>query len=328
MKIISKIIKVTTVLFFILGLSSCDDDDNNNVIEIEANIAELTQADNELSLFVSALSKVNLTTEFEETAEFTVLAPSNTAFTAYLSKYGYTDISEVPDEELRQVLLNHVISGRYTSSSLSSESNGYLKTRATIGPNNTEISIFYSAISGVSFNGGSSIGGAAVDQADIVATNGIIHKVDAVIELPTVMTFVLADARFSSLANALTTLTPNTDFTEILSRTDGENEDDINPPFTIFAPVNSAFDTITTPTEESELKAVLQYHLVSEASLTTTDLQNGTLATLNGDVTIDTSGPTVKGARNTEATAIIDTDIQAVNGVLHAIEDILFPPVN
>ena len=328
MKIISKAFKVVTILTLTFGIYSCDDDDNENVIEVEANIAELAQADNDLSSFVSALSEANLVAEFEGSTEFTVLAPSNAAFTAFLTENGWDNVGEVPEEVLRQVLLNHVIAGRYSSSALSAQSSGYLTTESTAGPNDNKISIYYNAISGVSFNGGSNNGGAAVDQADILATNGIIHKVDAVIELPTVVTFASADANFSTLVSALTTLTPSTDFVEILSRTETGNVDTIDPAFTIFAPVNSAFEAITVPTDETELTAILQYHVVSGANVTSSELQNGTVATLNGDVTIDTNGPTVTGSGNAEATTIIATDVQAVNGVIHGIEDVLLPPVN
>ena len=328
MKIISRTFKLVAILTLTLGIYSCDDDDNENIIEVEANIAELAQADNDLSSFVSALTEANLVTEFEGNMEYTVLAPSNSAFTAFLAANNWNNASEVPDELLRQVLLNHVIAGRHPSSALSALSNGYLTTESTAGPNDNKISIYYNAISGVSFNGGSNNGGAAVDQADIFATNGIIHKVDAVIQLPTVVTFASADANFSTLVSALTTLTPSTDFVEILSRTEIENLDTIDPPFTIFAPVNSAFEAITIPADEAELTAILQYHVVSGFNVTSSELQNGNIATLNGEVTIDTNGPTITGSENTEATAIMATDIQAVNGVIHAIEDVLIPPVN
>ncbi|RZT00357.1 fasciclin domain-containing protein [Aquimarina brevivitae] len=325
MKFILKPLKVFLVLTLFFGMYACDDDDNDNVIEIEASISALVQADNNLGALADALFEANLISEFEGTTEYTLLAPTNQAFTAFLLDNGWDNVSEIPDETLRKILLNHVIPGTYPASELNSQTTGYLTTASNAGPNNTNVSTFFNALSGVSFNGGSSNGGATVDEADIVATNGIIHIVDAVIQLPDVTTFAAADPEFSTLVSALTDSTPSTDFIGILSRDEGEYVDGINPPFTVFAPINSGFDAITLPTEEGEVAAILQTHVVTNANLTSATLTNGTVTTLNGDVTIDTTGPTLEGAGNTSATAILTTDIQATNGVIHVIEEVLLP---
>ncbi len=47
-------------------------------------------------------------------------------------------------------------------------------------------------------------GSVMVTGVDNEFTNGVVHTVDAVIALPTVVTFATADPRFSSLVAALT----------------------------------------------------------------------------------------------------------------------------
>ncbi|MCO4822017.1 MAG: fasciclin domain-containing protein, partial [Flavobacteriaceae bacterium] len=182
------------------------------------------------------------------------------------------------------------------------------------------------------FNGISS-----VFQADVIGTNGIIHAVDAVIALPTVVTFAAADPNFTTLVSALTELTPGTDFAEILSRTEGSNADGINPDYTVFAPTNNAFDALIEDLggvpDETTLTNVLLYHVVSEANVTSdmlaigdtvvTPLANGTftisLPSSNGNIADITDG---SGASDI---GIIAVDVQASNGVIHVLNKVMLP---
>ena len=61
------------------------------------------------------------------------------------------------------------------------------------------LSMYIDTTSGVKINGIST-----VTKTDINASNGVIHKVDKVIGLPTVVTHALANPNFSSLVTALT----------------------------------------------------------------------------------------------------------------------------
>ena len=74
------------------------------------------------------------------------------------------------------------------------------------------MSIYINTDNGVTFNGVSS-----VTSADVVASNGIVHIVDAVIGLPSVVTFALADPNFSSLVQALTAYDYPQSFVGLLS---------------------------------------------------------------------------------------------------------------
>ena len=74
------------------------------------------------------------------------------------------------------------------------------------------MSIYVDTSNGVRFNGVSS-----VSAADILAVNGVIHKVDAVIGLPNIVTFATADPNFSTLVSALTRSDLTTDFVGVLS---------------------------------------------------------------------------------------------------------------
>jgi uncharacterized surface protein with fasciclin (FAS1) repeats len=255
---------------------------------------------------------------------FTVLAPDNAAFDAFLDG---ADLGGVNTAVLSRILLNHVLSGATSSTDLTGLGAGYTNSSVT-GPNDNPMSLYFNTSEGVTFNGISS-----VTEADIVGTNGIIHAVDAVIDLPTVVTFAAADPNFSTLVTALTELTPGTDFVSILSRTEGNNADGINPEFTVFAPTNDAFDALAEIPGETVLTQVLLHHVVGEANIASGDLMMGAnvAPTLQGDnitITLPGTGGNIAdvtdGAGNTDI-GIIAVDVQADNGVIHVLNKVMLP---
>lgn len=281
------------------------------------------------SSLVAALGAAdgNLVSVLSGDGPFTVLAPDNDAFATFLNGAA---LSDVPTDALANILLNHVLSGAVASTDLVTAESGYTNTLAT-GPNANNLSLYYNTSNGVMFNGVSS-----VTTADIVASNGIIHAIDTVIDIPTVVTFALADPNFSTLVSTLTTLTPATDFASILSRTMGGNGDSIDPPFTVFAPTNDAFAALASVPDEPVLTQVLLHHVIGGANVTSGDLnQNGdTVApTLQGqNLTITLPGTNgnianvTDGAGNSDI-GIIAVDVQAGNGVIHVINKVAIPAI-
>ncbi len=258
---------------------------------------------------------------------FTVLAPDNDAFATFLDG---ADLGGINTAFLSRVLLNHVVDGSLgavSSTDLGALGNGYVNS-STTGPGDNLLSLYFNTDSGVQFNGVST-----VTTADIVGSNGIIHAVDAVIGLPTVVTFAAADPNFSTLVTALTELTPGTDFVSILSRTEGGNLDGIDPDFTVFAPTNDAFADLDAIPGETVLTSVLLHHVVGGANVTSGDLMMGAnvATTLQGDditITLPGTGNNIAdvtdGAGNTDI-GIINVDVQADNGVIHVLNKVMLP---
>lgn len=261
---------------------------------------------------------------------FTVLAPDNDAFTTFLDG---TPLGSVDTVVLAQILLNHVIIGNgITADALVAAGAGYDNTAAT-GPNGNAMSIYFNATDGVTFNGISS-----VFQADVVGTNGVIHAVDAVIDIPSVVTFAVADPMFDTLQSALTELTPGTDFAEILGRNSGNNADGINPNYTVFAPTNDAFDALIEELggvpDEVTLTSVLLYHVASEANVASGDLNAGANPVMpllmNSSFTINVPGTGSNIADITDGSGatdigIIYVDVQAGNGIIHVLNKVMLP---
>lgn len=306
--------KMSRILFLILlavaGLTiSCSDDDDEPAMPQD--IASIAASDPQFSTLVAALTKANLVGVLQGNGPFTVFAPTNAAFTALLSDLGASSLDDLSAEALTPILLNHVVSGSFESGDLTT---GYIKTANASGPDDTAIDLYVEVGSGVKINKT-----VTVTTADIAASNGVIHVIDKVI-LPTDVVDIAANnPNFTSLVGALTAASG--DLVMVL-KGDG--------PFTVFAPVNSAFDAIagvTSGLTEDELADILKYHVVAGANVLSTDLTDGmVVTTLSGTFTVNINGSAVTITDETGATAnVVATDVQGTNGVVHVIDKVLLP---
>ena len=318
--------KILPILFLSLFIISCDDDnDDNGVCCAGSSIVDLASQTESLSTLVSALQVTGLDATLSTPGAFTVLAPTNDAFDAFLTSINAASLEDIPVDVLTNVLLNHVIIGEVQSSSLT---NGYASTQATSSASNTNMSIYINTDNGVTFNGVSS-----VTTADVVASNGVVHIVDAVIGLPTVVTFAVADPNFGILVQALTRPDLTQSFVGLLSIPAGSAPS----PFTVFAPVNSAFEDLLIELgisdlgdiDEPTLSSVLSYHVVVGANQLSTNLSDGMeFTTAGGGALLFNFGDNGEGIltdNNGRTSNIIAVDVQADNGIIHAIDTVVLP---
>ena len=324
MNISLKLYKLSLVLFMSFSFISCDVDDNESYSPPPlSTITEFAASNSDLSNLAAALSAAdgNLLSLLNG-GNYTVLAPNNWAFEVWLGNNGYTSIDEVPTDILKNILLNHVISGTVRSSDLAATGSGYTSTNAT----NTDgdfLSMYFSTNNGVVFNGVTT-----VLNPDIAASNGVVHVVDLLIELPTVVTFATTNPGFETLVTALTRDDLSEDFVSILSTTTEP------APFTVFAPTNEAFSSLFSELgveslndiDTATLESTLGTHVVAEANVRSEDLFNGMLITTIGDdLTISAgTGPQLVDL-NSRTANIIAADIQAYNGVIHVIDNVMLP---
>ncbi len=316
-----KLFKTFAIVAFSASIISCSSDTSSS----PETIAQIASKNENLSTLVSALNKTGLTATFNSAGDYTVFAPTNDKFQAFLTANGFANLDAVPVNVLTEILKNHVLSGSFNSSELTT---GYVKTLAKGSASSTNtLSMFVEVGSTVKLNGGATNGGATVVTANIEASNGVIHIVDNVIGLPTVVNHAIANPNFSSLVGALTSA-GQPDFVGVLSGTG---------PFTVFAPNNAAFTSLDAELAPSgiagvsaaNLTKVLQYHVVSPANVLSNTLTEGQVVTpiltptqtfkvlLNGSARL-------KDANNREC-PIIATDVQASNGVIHVLSKVLLP---
>lgn len=319
-------LSVFTLLFGSILASCSSDDDNNGNNMMDNSIVDIAMDNSDFTSLVQALDRAGLVETLDGNGTFTVFAPTNAAFSTFLSANGYSSVNDVPVSALRQVLLNHVISG--TAATSSSLSTGYVRTEATGAASATnKISMFINTAGGVTINGGAANGGAMVTAADIMADNGVIHVVDRVIALPTVTSLVVANPNFSSLTAALTR-DDQPDFAGVLGGTE-------DSPFTVFAPTNTAFTGFLTEFSFANLAAVpqaalentLKYHVVTGSNVLSSNLTNNMMVTTfqGQDFTVNTTGGASITDANGRVSNITMVDIQASNGVIHSVDKVLFP---
>lgn len=301
-----------------LCIISCDDNDDNMMTE--KTTYELVSSDSNLSSLKAAIDKAGLSATLNQSGTFTLFAPTNAAFATFLQANGYASLNEVPTAALKTLLMNHVLNSEVKAAAIST---GYVSTLAMGSASSTRpISMFINTNGGVKINGVSN-----VVATDIDANNGVIHKVDAVISLPTIVTHATANPQFTSLVSALTRSDmPN--FVGILSGT-------ANSPFTVFAPTNTAFSSLLTEIGAANLAAIpkttlentLKYHVVTGANVGSNKLTNNMMVPTfqGGSFKITTTGGAKITDNNNRVSNIIVTDVQCSNGIIHAIDKVLLP---
>lgn len=115
--------------------------------------------------------------------------------------------------------------------------------------------------------------------------------------------------------------------------------DTLNDPdatYTIFAPIDPAFEalpegtveTLTMPENQDQLTAILGQHVITEGSYTIDELvEAGTVTAFNeGTDTIEASGETATVVGDSgEAATIVCGNVQTANATVHLIDTVLMP---
>lgn len=185
-------------------------------------IAEIAAGDDNFSTLVAALDAAGLVeTMADADAEFTVFAPTNDAFEAAFSALGITAEDLLADTEaLTNILLYHVVEGAVTSDVVVT-----LDSATTLQGSDVMIKVDM---------GNVYINESKVVQADIEASNGVIHVIDSVLLPPaeeaklSIAEIAVGDENFSTLVAALSAA-------GLVETFAGEGS------FTVFAPTNDAF---------------------------------------------------------------------------------------
>ena len=253
---------------------------------------------------VAALAHVDLVTTLEGTGPFTVFAPTDQAFTdagVDLANFQTAEEKAV----LTDILLYHVVAGAVPASAVT---DGMLAEM--VNGDKAKFTV----------DGTVSINDATVTQADVQASNGIIHVIDKVLTPPV---DIPATAQTTGVHNTLVNAVVQADLLATL-QTAG--------PFTLFAPTDQAFtdagidlEALDTTEGNAALADILLYHVVS-SEVPASAITDGMLAEMaNGDkikITADANGVSLGGA------TVTSTDVVTSNGLIHVIDKVLTPPVD
>lgn len=103
-------------------------------------------------------------------------------------------------------------------------------------------------------------------------------------------------------------------------------------PFTVFAPTDAAFaalpqdalQELLKPENKDILVKILSYHVVP-GNVTSGDLKSGEVKSVEGGA-VNVQVDSAKGVTLNNEAKVVQPDIKASNGVIHAIDKVMLPP--
>ncbi len=317
-----------------LTLAACGSDsegasDTSTTTEATADagtIVEVASGNDDFSTLVAAVTAADLVETLSGEGPFTVFAPTNAAFEALPAGTVDTLLEPENKDQLAGILTYHVVAGEVMASDLSDgqEVETVQGGILTVGIDGDKVTLTDENDATVN-----------IVDTDIEASNGVIHVIDGVV------TPMAADAEGGDEAAAGTIVevaSGNDDFSTLVAAVTAAGLVETlsgDGPFTVFAPANSAFealpagtvDTLLKPENKATLTGILTYHVVA-GKVMAADLSDGQkVATVQGgELTVGIDGDKVTLTDATGATVnVVDTDIEASNGVIHVIDGVVMP---
>lgn len=254
----------------------------------------------------------------DESREFTVFAPNDAAFAA-LGDETVNALLADPDT-LRDILLYHVLPDIQVDAATAVSLAGNTVTTA----NEDDIALSLN-------NGELFVNMSKVIATDVAASNGIIHVIDSVLIPPA---DVVADTQLSIVETAVAEGSFNTLVAALQATGLDAALANTEDTFTVFAPTDEAFaklgdETINALLADPEtLSDILLYHVVAGSAVDSTtaiSLAGTSVTTANGDsvaVSVQDNQLLINQS------VVIQADVQASNGIIHAIDTVLLPPAS
>lgn len=267
------------------------------------NLVETASEAGTFATLLAAAGAADLAETLSAPGDFTLFAPTDAAFAALGQDTLDYLLEPANQAELAAILRYHLLGTRVYSSDLSE---GF-------------VSSLNGGVFEVGLQGEASINGTAISATDIQSNNGVIHVVEGVL-LPreTIVGTALNVADLSNLVTALGAA----GFVDALNS---------EGPFTVFAPVNSAFEALPEGALENllgdlpALADVLELHVISGAKVFSNQVSAGNVSTLGGEpiaFSIDSEGNLLING----SIRVISTDIITSNGVVHLIDGVITEP--
>ncbi|WP_339899111.1 fasciclin domain-containing protein [uncultured Gilvimarinus sp.] len=311
----NKLLRYLMMAVMVLGVTACgsDDDDDYNPPEEVNTIVDVAEQNGNFTTLIAALEATGLdATLDDESATFTVFAPTDDAF-ALLGQDSIDNLLADTDT-LSDILLYHVVADTEIDSG------------AAIAAAGTTLTMANGMDTGVSLQGETlRLNLVKVTSTDIEASNGVIHVLDAVLMPPAergtpdmnIVETAVSAGNFTTLVSALQTAGLDTTLA------------DENATFTVFAPTDAAFamvgeENINALLNDPEaLNAVLLQHVIGDAEINSVQAfaASGTSLTTAAGTQIDAN---IVDDHFTIGGATVETfDIYTSNGIIHVIDAVI-----
>ena len=279
--------------------------DDGSCIYPSNSIYDIVANSNDHNTLELAIDTCGLTSTLQGAGTFTLFAPTDAAFNALPQGTIAALLNDLP--QLTNILLHHALGDTVMSGMLSNNQivTTLLGTDVTVTINSN----------------GVFIDNAQVIVADIVADNGVVHVIDAVLLPPAPQSNSIYDIVANS--NDHNTLELAIDTCGLTSTLQGPGT------FTLFAPTDAAFNALPQGTiaallnDLPQLTNILLHHALGDTVMSGMLSNNQIVTTLLGTdvtVTINSNGVFIDNAQ------VIVADIVADNGVVHVIDAVLLPP--
>jgi transforming growth factor-beta-induced protein len=291
-------------------------------------IAEIVVNKDNLSTLEAILTSGNyddlLNAASDASSDLTLFAPDNEAFGDLLELLDL-DLADIPENVVRDILMYHLVGTGYAA--------GDLTDGAMVTTLQGEDIMVMKDGGMVTLNPGDLE--AMVEEADLEATNGYVHQIDAVLIPPSVQALlgtVVEPAYFSRDFTTLVAAIVKADLLEAIVTADE---------ITVFAPTNEAFENAGIDVEETDaetLRKVLRYHVLVD-NVPAGDLLNLLESAFQAPAN-QVSAPTLLGNNymlyftlyNNRIYINGDTEVDPANimtdnGTVHVLpENVLMPP--
>lgn len=272
-------------------------------------VVDAAIADGRFTTLATALTEAGLVDALKGDGPFTVFAPTDKAF-AKLPEGTVKELLKPENrDQLQAVLKYHVLSGAVN-----------LSSALKVG----EADTLQGGRIGIGFKDGQvRVGKAAIQDADLIVSNGVLHVIDSVL-LPPVTESTTDIVGVATSAGNFGTLLAAAEAAGLLDALKGEG------PLTILAPTDEAFAKLPKGTVENllktenldQLKAILTYHAIPGAISAGDALNAGTAKTVNG---AKLCFGIKDGRFQVNDATILTAGIKADNGVIHVIDSVLIP---
>lgn len=149
------------------------------VVAVDPNIVEVASGNENFTTLVAAVTAADLGETLSGAGPFTVFAPTNDAFAKLPAGTVETLLKPENIEKLKSILTYHVVSGKFDAATVMDaiKTNNNKYTLTTVQGAKIDLSIKDDKVMLTDATGAM----ATVIMADVAASNGVIHAIDAVI---------------------------------------------------------------------------------------------------------------------------------------------------
>ena len=270
-----------------------------------SDIVSAALADGRFGILAKALTEAKLVDTLQGKGPFTVFAPTDEAFKKLPKGTIETLLKAENRDQLQAVLTYHVVGG-------SIDLAGALAAKEAKTVQGSAVNIAFS-------EGRVRVNDAAIIDADVKCSNGVIHVIDSVILPPKPANDIASVAKRAGNFKTLLAAVDAAGLTDALTG---------DKPVTILAPTDAAFAALPKGTVEALLQSENREKLISILSLHAIPGKVSAGDALNvGTATSLNSGTLefgiIDGVFKVNGATIVKTNIQCDNGIIHVIDAVI-----